>query len=49
MDWEKLEDHILGFVTSEQYLERKKLLHHYYDSFPVTEHYEIVLGKIKLA
>jgi heme-degrading monooxygenase HmoA len=49
VDWEKLEDHILGFRKSEQYLEWKKLLHHYYDSFPVIEHYEIILEKIKLA
>jgi heme-degrading monooxygenase HmoA len=43
VDWEKLEDHTVGFRTSEQYLEWKKLLHHYYDPFPVVEHYKMVL------
>ncbi len=44
VDWEKLEDHTIGFRTSEQYQEWRKLLHHYYDPFPVVEHYEAVLS-----
>jgi heme-degrading monooxygenase HmoA len=47
VDWEKLEDHTIGFRESEAYLEWKKLLHHYYDSFPVVEHYEMVLENEK--
>jgi len=43
VDWEKLEDHTVGFRESEAYLEWKKLLHHYYNPFPVLEHYEMVL------
>lgn len=43
VDWAKLEDHTVGFRTSKEYLEWKKILHHYYDPFPVVEHYEIVL------
>ncbi|WP_255515606.1 antibiotic biosynthesis monooxygenase [Flavobacterium sp. ZT3R18] len=43
VDWEKLEDHTIGFRESETYLEWKKLLHHYYNPFPVVEHYEMVL------
>jgi len=43
VDWEKLEDHTVGFRESEAYLEWKKLLHHYYNPFPVVEHYEMVL------
>lgn len=38
--WETLEDHQVGFRQSEPYQEWKKLLHHYYDPFPVVEHYE---------
>ncbi|HAP95080.1 MULTISPECIES: antibiotic biosynthesis monooxygenase family protein [Chryseobacterium group] len=39
VEWETLEAHTIGFRTSEQYLEWKKLLHHYYKPFPVVEHY----------
>ena len=41
--WEKLEDHIVGFRTSEVYLKWRDLLHHYYEPFPVVEHYELVI------
>lgn len=37
--WKTLEDHTEGFRRSSQYQEWKKLLHHYYDPFPVVEHY----------
>jgi heme-degrading monooxygenase HmoA len=40
--WEKLEDHTIGFRQSEQYLEWKSLLHHFYDPFPTVEHYSLV-------
>ena len=40
--WESLEDHTLGFRESEEYQEWKALLHHFYDPFPVVEHYESV-------
>ena len=40
VQWEKLEHHEDGFRKSQQYLEWKKLLHHYYDPFPTVEHYE---------
>ena len=39
--WETLEAHTLGFRDSEQYQEWKQLLHHFYDPFPVVEHYEL--------
>lgn len=42
--WEKLEDHTVGFRGSSQYQEWKRLLHHFYDPFPVVEHYEAVDG-----
>lgn len=47
VEWEKLEDHTVGFRESEAYLEWKKLLHHYYNPFPVVEHYEMVLENKK--
>ena len=43
VDWENLEDHTVGFRQSEQYLEWKRMLHHYYDPFPSVEHYETML------
>ena len=42
VDWEKLEDHEIGFRQSEVYQKWKRLLHHYYEPFPVVEHYELV-------
>lgn len=40
--WESLEDHEEGFRKSDNYLPWKKLLHHYYDPFPLVEHYELL-------
>lgn len=40
--WETLEDHTIGFRESEEYIEWKALLHHYYDPFPTVEHFEKV-------
>ncbi len=37
--WETLEDHTIGFRGSQEYLEWKALLHHFYDPFPTVEHY----------
>lgn len=37
--WDKLEDHTVGFRQSEAYQHWKLLLHHYYDPFPIVEHY----------
>ena len=41
--WETLEDHTIGFRQSAAYVEWKALLHHFYDPFPVVEHYVSVL------
>jgi heme-degrading monooxygenase HmoA len=38
--WETIEDHVEGFRKSEAYKEWKRLLHHFYDPFPVVEHYQ---------
>jgi heme-degrading monooxygenase HmoA len=37
--WKTIEDHTNGFRQSPGYQEWKKLLHHFYDPFPVVEHY----------
>ena len=42
VNWENIEDHTVGFRQSAEYQEWKKILHHYYDPFPVVEHYEAV-------
>ncbi|MGQ7945613.1 antibiotic biosynthesis monooxygenase family protein [Flavobacterium sp. WC2509] len=47
VEWEKLEDHTIRFRESESYLEWKKLLHHYYNPFPIVEHYEMVVENKK--
>lgn len=38
--WQQLEDHTVGFRASSEYREWKELLHHFYDPFPVVEHYQ---------
>lgn len=40
--WETLENHTVGLRESLEYQEWKKLLHPYYDPFPVVEHFEKV-------
>jgi heme-degrading monooxygenase HmoA len=40
VEWDRLEDHTEGFRGSAQYEEWRKLLHHFYDPFPIVEHYE---------
>ena len=37
--WSRLEDHTTGFRQSAGYQRWKQLLHHFYDPFPVVEHY----------
>ncbi len=39
VNWQKLEDHTIGFRESDQYQEWRVLLHHFYDPFPEVEHY----------
>jgi heme-degrading monooxygenase HmoA len=39
--WQTLEDHTIGFRQSAEYQEWRALLHHFYDPFPVVEHYEL--------
>lgn len=42
VEWDRLEDHTEGFRQSPGYQEWKTLLHHFYDPFPLVEHYETV-------
>ena len=37
--WRTVEDHTQGFRQSDRYQEWRKLLHHFYEPFPVVEHY----------
>jgi heme-degrading monooxygenase HmoA len=40
--WKTLESHTVGFRSSAEYQEWKKLLHHFYEPFPTVEHFEEV-------
>lgn len=42
--WRTLEDHEVGFRRSAEYQAWKRLLHHFYDPFPVVSHYREVTG-----
>jgi heme-degrading monooxygenase HmoA len=44
VQWDSLEAHTEGFRDSEAYQEWRSLLHHFYDPFPVVEHFEGVLS-----
>jgi heme-degrading monooxygenase HmoA len=45
VNWETLESHTVGFRGSPQYQEWRALLHHFYDPFPVVEHYVPVFNQ----
>jgi heme-degrading monooxygenase HmoA len=45
VEWERIEDHTVGFRESTGYQRWKELLHHFYDPFPTVEHYEPVLTR----
>lgn len=40
--WKTLQDHTVGFRQSSQYQQWRRLLHHFYEPFPVVSHYESV-------
>ncbi len=42
--WQTLEDHTRGFRGSPDYQRWKALLHHFYEPFPVVQHYERLQG-----
>jgi heme-degrading monooxygenase HmoA len=43
VEWERLEDHTQGFRGSAAYGQWRAALHHFYDPFPVVEHYQPVV------
>jgi heme-degrading monooxygenase HmoA len=40
VEWDRLEDHTVGFRGSEAYGRWRELLHHFYDPFPTVTHFE---------
>ncbi|MDT0203522.1 antibiotic biosynthesis monooxygenase [Nocardioides sp. AE5] len=42
VEWETLADHTEGFRGSAAYDEWRALLHHFYEPFPVVEHFVVV-------
>jgi len=42
VNWGTLEDHTEGFRKSEEYKDWKNRLHHFYEPFPVVEHYKCI-------
>ncbi len=44
VQWERLEDHTEGFRGSRAYQDWRAALHHFYDPFPVVEHFETVVS-----
>jgi heme-degrading monooxygenase HmoA len=40
--WRNLEAHTVGFRNSSEYQQWKKLLHHFYEPFPIVEHFNQV-------
>ncbi len=45
VQWVNLEDHTVGFRKSPEYLQWKKLLHHFYSPFPEVDHYTLKFRK----
>ena len=43
VEWERMEDHTEGFRGSPAYQQWRAALHHFYDPFPVVEHFEAVI------
>ena len=43
VEWDRLEDHTVGFRESAEYQQWRAMLHSFYDPFPVVEHYTTVL------
>ena len=45
VEWDRLEDHTVGFRGSPDYDRWRALLHSFYDPFPTVEHYTPVLAE----
>ena len=44
VEWDRLEDHTVGFRESAEYRQWRALLHSFYDPFPVVEHFTTVFA-----
>lgn len=44
VQWATLEDHTVGFRGSAEYDEWRRLLHDFYEPFPVVEHFDQVVS-----
>lgn len=44
IEWDSVEAHTDGFRMSREYESWKTLLHHFYDPFPVVEHFTSVVA-----
>ena len=44
VEWETLEDHTVGFRGSKEYDEWRRLLHDFYEPFPVVEHFDRIFS-----
>jgi heme-degrading monooxygenase HmoA len=42
VEWDRREDHTVGFRESQEYQRWRELLHRFYDPFPLVEHFERV-------
>ncbi|CAN5339577.1 antibiotic biosynthesis monooxygenase [soil metagenome] len=42
VEWARLEDHSEGFRGSSEYQNWRNLLHHFYEPFPVVDHFQLV-------
>lgn len=45
VEWQSLDDHTIGFRQSDQYEAWRALLHHFYEPFPLVEHFKTVPEK----
>ncbi|BDT95484.1 antibiotic biosynthesis monooxygenase [Nocardia sputorum] len=39
VEWDHIDDHVVGFRGSPEYQRWKDLLHHFYEPFPAVEHF----------
>ena len=44
VEWETVEHHEVGFRQSPEYQQWRALLHHFYEPFPVVEHFQSELS-----
>jgi heme-degrading monooxygenase HmoA len=42
VEWDRMEDHTVGFRGSSDYQSWSELLHRFYEPFPLVEHFEVI-------